>query len=487
MARQSPPLYRQLYHMYLDRVCSGDLVKGAILPPITDIAQKYGIAVNTVRAAFDLLQRDGYVRPIKKKGTVVLRDELPQEAVRPFLLERREAYIGVCHMLETLAPDMLAFGAGYCGERELNELRRYVDGLDMNQPPRELYVLWRHFYRSLLAPANNERFFHLVVTGNRFVRVPLVLSGDQNGFLEQGRRHMRRHMHHMLDCVEKGDFHQLKEMIRAGYERGRQQIEEYLKTLGAPEINTSPKQFLWMLDRSTHRLYSSIANDLLQKIVVGFYPAGSFIPSQTVLLEEYGASLSSVRGALTCLSDMGVVQYESGKGYRVMGDARPEGTRGDSQGLSLSSFLEIAQMMIVTFPAVLESVFDNLDGSEAAFFHERDNRLAGRPEGQFYSPLHLLINLLIRRIPDVVTQDIYRQLEMEFVYGCHYPKYYREAYPAEMAASSNRIRQAVDCLERNDREGLTHHLLQALLQTVELAKQAEKWGYVAKEMPFPGQ
>ncbi|MEU0520764.1 GntR family transcriptional regulator [Streptosporangium sp. NPDC006007] len=45
---------------------------GAVLPKITELAKKYGMANETVRLAIGVLESEGLVRAIRKRGTVVL-------------------------------------------------------------------------------------------------------------------------------------------------------------------------------------------------------------------------------------------------------------------------------------------------------------------------------------------------------------------------------------------------------------------------------
>ena len=60
-ANSSVPLYKQLYHQLRDAIEHGDYQAGEKLPSERETAAYYGISRPTVRKAFDLLRRDGYL------------------------------------------------------------------------------------------------------------------------------------------------------------------------------------------------------------------------------------------------------------------------------------------------------------------------------------------------------------------------------------------------------------------------------------------
>jgi len=55
------PIYRQLYEQIASEILSGALAPGAPLPPIRTVSKELGVSMITVRGAWDLLERDGYL------------------------------------------------------------------------------------------------------------------------------------------------------------------------------------------------------------------------------------------------------------------------------------------------------------------------------------------------------------------------------------------------------------------------------------------
>lgn len=55
------PIYRQLYEQIASDVLSGALAPGTPLPPIRAVSKELGVSMITVRNAWDMLERDGFL------------------------------------------------------------------------------------------------------------------------------------------------------------------------------------------------------------------------------------------------------------------------------------------------------------------------------------------------------------------------------------------------------------------------------------------
>ena len=70
--------------------------------------------------------------------------------------------------------------------------------------------------------------------------------------------------------------------------------------------------------RKPLRLYEEIARDLAAAISRGQYPPGEFLPTEQALVEQYAASRTAVREALTVLGTRGMIEAIHGRGSRVL-------------------------------------------------------------------------------------------------------------------------------------------------------------------------
>ena len=55
------PIYRQLYEQIASEVLSGALAPYTPLPPIRTVSKELGVSMITVRGAWEMLERDGYL------------------------------------------------------------------------------------------------------------------------------------------------------------------------------------------------------------------------------------------------------------------------------------------------------------------------------------------------------------------------------------------------------------------------------------------
>ncbi len=66
-----PPVYAQIYEQISAQILSGDLVKNERLPSIRGIANELKISVITVKNAYEMLERDGFIYTEQGKGCFV--------------------------------------------------------------------------------------------------------------------------------------------------------------------------------------------------------------------------------------------------------------------------------------------------------------------------------------------------------------------------------------------------------------------------------
>lgn len=65
------PIYAQIKNQIIEGIASGKLAEGASLPSVRQFAADIGINMHTVRKAYSLLRREGYVVVHKRKGVVI--------------------------------------------------------------------------------------------------------------------------------------------------------------------------------------------------------------------------------------------------------------------------------------------------------------------------------------------------------------------------------------------------------------------------------
>lgn len=67
----SQPIYEQIKEQIKNKIISGELKPGELLPSIRNLAKDLRISVITVKNAYEELEKEGYVETIPSKGTYV--------------------------------------------------------------------------------------------------------------------------------------------------------------------------------------------------------------------------------------------------------------------------------------------------------------------------------------------------------------------------------------------------------------------------------
>lgn len=87
--KSETPIYEQLYSQIVTNIICGELLPDECLPSIRFVARELEISVIPVKAAYELLEKDGYIYTLPGKGCFVARVEtdikknkLAQEKIR---------------------------------------------------------------------------------------------------------------------------------------------------------------------------------------------------------------------------------------------------------------------------------------------------------------------------------------------------------------------------------------------------------------------
>lgn len=65
------PIYEQIYHQITSQIIRGDLEANYSLPSIRVVSRELGVSVITIKKAWELLERDGFIYTIPGKGCFV--------------------------------------------------------------------------------------------------------------------------------------------------------------------------------------------------------------------------------------------------------------------------------------------------------------------------------------------------------------------------------------------------------------------------------
>ena len=65
------PIFEQIKNTFINQIISGELTENELLPSIRSLAQDLRISVMTVKKAYDVLEKEGYILTRQGKGSFV--------------------------------------------------------------------------------------------------------------------------------------------------------------------------------------------------------------------------------------------------------------------------------------------------------------------------------------------------------------------------------------------------------------------------------
>jgi GntR family transcriptional regulator, transcriptional repressor for pyruvate dehydrogenase complex len=179
----------------LSRIVSGDIKVGAVLPREDELASSFGVNRSVVREAVKLLEVHRLVRPVRRRGTVVLDPlgSMSAEVLVAMLAPRpgrvdRHVLAGFLEVRALLDASMSALAAERRTQADVRALRACVADLEdaMHDPPRYGRVLDE--LPRLLARAAKNPLFEMFAAYN--VRVASELGAALSVMRPASREHV---------------------------------------------------------------------------------------------------------------------------------------------------------------------------------------------------------------------------------------------------------------------------------------------------------
>lgn len=109
------PIYEQIAESFKEKILSGELSGGELLPSIRSLAKDLRISVITTKRAYEELEKEGFIETIPGKGCFVKTKS--SELLREEVLKKIEEHlINAVHMA-------ISYGIG---QEELDEILSYL-------------------------------------------------------------------------------------------------------------------------------------------------------------------------------------------------------------------------------------------------------------------------------------------------------------------------------------------------------------------------
>lgn len=219
MAERAPRKADLVSRDLLRSIVRGDIAVGETLPKESELADSYGVNRSVVREAIKSLEVHRLVRPVRRRGTIVLD---PMASISPEVL--RALLIGadgtidldvLADLLELRAALDVEMGSLAARRRSPEDLAALADAVDalaasFDDPP--AYSRALRAFAAALAAATHNRMFPMLIAWHEAV------SADLGHLMEAVRRPSSPHLQGLrafLELVAQGEVEAVRNIISA--------------------------------------------------------------------------------------------------------------------------------------------------------------------------------------------------------------------------------------------------------------------------------
>ena len=398
-------LYQSIYEYLLARIYFGLYPRDNRLPSIHMLGDLFGVSTITVRSAYRLLEKDGYIVTHKNKRPEILPD--PPDQPREFpgrLLLNEAVQWDLYRSCGLILPRIYYCGLNACSDRELQNLH-----LILENPVHTLGGPAVDFLACIVKELKNSLALNLYYDLVLFSTPTYLaaLSGEARDW-KQFYANLSAHFTRRPPVSSTGDKEALWQQIQGSC------------ALFLPRPAPASQEFLRDTPYRWHRprVCLSTVIRLLRGIILGTYPAGSFLPSARALAEETSTAVITVRRAIVLLNDMGLAESINGRGTRILPAERyRDRLRPDKPSVRkiLMTYLEALHLLAITCRGVAEAVFPQLTPESKAGAAE-SIRLAQR-RGRAGMSIYIYLNILTASTELDALREIYSQLSDLLILG----------------------------------------------------------------------
>lgn len=309
-------LYDYLYQSVLTQLACGALRQGDRLPSQTELCRQYNVGITTVRRVYRMLQAEGVI-DCEARTKAVIRCDLTNAEITRMIQNRKLYILDIYRSLAPLYPFLQAQGAFRI--KELEPLRNLLRQSVQAEEQRGRLHCYSQLLETLFSPFNNQllKDWHQEVSHVTYVPLYATLQLDPRVALPL--EEFQQLFNELLEAMANSEISACEARLRQIYDKGWMRAEKILDAL-APESEGQRKvpAYSWAALASRTPKYTAIACSLLERIRAGEFDDQRYIPSIPQLMQEYSASLATIRSAVAVLNDIGVIRTAAKKGSVIV-------------------------------------------------------------------------------------------------------------------------------------------------------------------------
>lgn len=401
-------LYQLIYDHYAAKILFGCYAYGDSLPQVTQISAYFRMAAPTVRAALELLQRDGYIAlEASKAAKVIYKASLSQyvENIANYFVPREDGLRDIGQAGLLLIEPLWKAGLERWTKDDWSYLSHEMKNLSTEalSPPTEFYII-------VLSSLNNKLVLNLYWEMVRYLRIMYLtknLKARNLSFKE-------------LEVPTNEDIiRQIHQEYVSIYAQAVGEVFDFIKIARTKYAFEQVKQipFEWNIYRHRPQMRYSIAADIIRKITTGDYPIGSYLPSLPQMAEQYDVAMSTVRRTLSILTHFGVIKSHQGKGTQVCLNPKKLNLSKPEIQEALIICIEGLQLLALTIREV--SLFVLKSAPDKAIDDMADKFSQIHAYGKSYLFFEVYLAFITEQCSSVMVRQCYHKLRE--LLACGYP------------------------------------------------------------------
>ena len=426
-----------VYRVLKTQIQFGFYQSGDVLPSIENAASDFLVSVDTMRAAYLMLRREGFVTSSTNIGTTVVKDYGKQEIeqnIQTFYAQRKNALIDLSRSLRPLLGHAQWVGFQNVPADTYSSCHPIGSGSPLSE-----ITMFRHVVQAYTALGNNL-LLRLVWQTFMFCEVPFFIMPD-NPWRAFAHKEFASCS---LDCCKEQDWDSLRELVFASQDSLSLALRRFYDekiTMPWPEQEIP---FQWTPYDKASQICYSLAMDLLISISKGRYPAGTLLPSLSRLSHEKQVSMNTVRRAVSLLNGIGAARSVKRIGTRVL--PLPETARNCdfTNPMVRKRLLDMAQslqFLTLSCRDIAEDTIRVLDGDGLQMYRNRLSSLKDRQCHELIS--YTALDLLADSAPYQAVRMVYRELLQTLFWGYSLRNIWKN--------DTSRLTYYLSCFEEFDR------------------------------------
>lgn len=395
-------LYELIYEYYESRILFGVYRYGERLSSVPQICASFQLARNTVQAAFNKLEKNGYIKTEERKAARVeyrgTEDTFKENAAKYFV-PRKDGIIDFQYAGELLFSPLWKIG--------LHSLKLDTrSGKYWNRQTAEVVSMPAKVYFDVLHTFHNDLLLNLYWQCLRYLN-----------FLYP-RRNREKAGNAAGELLSADKIDDLKQEFDDFFTEIQDEVLDFIESSSknyCPEP-ASQIPFTWTIYRRRPQVRYTLASLIIREILWGRYPVGSYLPSLPKMAEQYQVSLSTVRRTLEVLHSLGVTRTYMGIGTKVcLEPVNDKIMNGSEIRENLRLYGEGLQILAITVRGVALFTLESVTKEKREELLQTIRRLHGKT-GSILC-IDVLLSFIARECPSAIIRECYDKLRELVTWG----------------------------------------------------------------------